>query len=487
MAARPGDAMVDVVLLDDDEPDAPVLPTALPRVPRQRTRLAPGDGPALRTADVGADPPRPTERTPGELARLRRVRRRALAVVGVVAVVGGALGATDAARDAAESRRLSALPGFVAPLGDPLAEAWRLEAPGEVRVAGALLLAADGDELVATDLVTGARAWSAPVDGLAGTGVTGCVGTAGASPVVACVVEDGRVAVLDAAGGTEVPVPADGARVVRLLALDGDLVRLTAEPASLERIDARTGEARWSVALPTGVAGSEPAVEHGLVTFTGETGAVVDGADGTLLGTFPGSEVRRPDGAAAAVVRATPDGYGVWVAERRRFGDMTGRWFSRDGDELGALRGWLAEPRASDHTEPSVLLTVTDSPVLRAVGPDGALRWAARPELGLPVVRVDGTAVLASADVLRRVDLVDGRTLWSAPLAEGDAVTTVSDGRHLLVLSASAEDGRRLAAVALEDGRTAWRESVPASWELLDAGTSDVVLVRDGPDVLALR
>ncbi|WP_199424553.1 outer membrane protein assembly factor BamB family protein [Actinotalea solisilvae] len=467
-------------------PPAPALPGALARVPRQRSRLAPAGVPT----DLPSGAPPAAERSPAELGRLRRVRRRALGVVAVVAVAGGALGAGAAARDAAEARRLSALPGFVAPFGDPLTEAWRVEAAGDVRVAGGHLLHVEGGDLVATDLVTGVRAWSTPVDGLAPADVTGCVGSDGASPVVACVVGGERVVVLDAATGAAVDVAAgasEDVRAVRVLALDGDLVRLVAEPASLERIDPRTGDVRWSVALPPGVAGAQPAVEHGLVTFSGDVAAAVDGADGALLGVFPGSEVRRPDGAAAAVLRATPDGYGVWVAERRRFGDMTGRWFSRDGSELGALRGWLAEPRASDHSEPSVLLTVTDSPVLRAVGPDGALLWAARPELGLPVVRVDGTAVLASADVLRRVDLVDGRTLWSVPLADGDAVTTLSDGRHLLLLSASVGGGRRLAAVALEDGRTAWRESVPASWELVDAGAGDVVLVRDGPDVLALR
>ncbi|MBX9246151.1 PQQ-binding-like beta-propeller repeat protein, partial [Actinotalea ferrariae] len=426
---------------------------------------------------------------PDDARRRRRPRRGAVVLGAAVAVALVTAVGVASSQERAEAQRLAALPGFVESLGDPLTETWRAEAPGDVWTTEALLLVPRDGRVVGVDLTTGVERWAAPVEGAAADDVARCVGTTGDAAVVVChVMAPDRLVVLDASDGSSLGVLDAGASVLGVAAIDGDVVRVTAGPAVVERLDPRTGDVRWSAALPHGAARGALAVQHGLVTFSGDVASVLDGADGTVLGEWPGTDSRVPTGVAAAFVRARPDAFGVWVEQRRRFADPTGHWFTRDGSELGVVDGYLAEPRATDHSLPSVVLTVTDAPVLRAVEVGEGPLWAARAQDGLPVVRVDGTAVLASADVLRRVDLADGGTLWSVPLDPGDAVTSVSDGRHVLVLSADLE-GRRLAAVSLADGATAWSERIPGSWDLLDpegAGT-DVVLVRDGDAVVGLR
>lgn len=460
--------MVDVVLQDDE---------ALPRAPGGASPGAAiaGPEPAADRGDSVHDGTDVPAATPG---RGRRPGRW-FALAAAVAVVVGA-GAVRSAQEREEAARVAALPGMVESFATPLRPTWSVPVDGVAWTVGELVLVGSRGALTAIDARTGEQRWTSDADGADARAVT-CTGTRPDRPadaVVACVVDGpDRVVLLDAETGGTLRVLETAVFVQDLEAVGGDLVLATAGPSRVERLDARTGEVRWSTDVPPATV-RQTAVADGFVTISGERAAVLDVEDGELLGSWP-SHTRGTAGRPLTVVQTAPQGFGVW--EEGAQDDARGRWFSRDGREVGEIRGWVAEPTTSDGSEPSVLLTLTPEPELRALDADREVLWSLDPLDGLPVVRLDGRVVLAGAETLRSVELLTGEVEWSVDLGRADAVTAVSDGERLLVVSSSG-DTRVLRAISLRDGSTAWTSAVPGGGEVL-GGEPDVVLVRDG-DVL---
>lgn len=463
MATRP-DLMVDVLLLDEGDDD-PVGPA--------------GPGPEQ------VDP-----------ARRRQRRRRGAALLTGAALVALGVGVQTWQERVAADRR-TALAGLVEPLADPLAQAWRVEIPDGAWVLGNVLVTMDasGQVLTGHDVHDGAPTWIAdvPLDAR----VTRCVTTDPSDdPQVICGAGSrGTVMVVDAADGT-VSTLAGPDEVDALAATGPDLVRLTraADGVQVDRVDPRTGSVVWSTVLAVpGLEGADLAAGDGLVTLGGRSAAVVDAADGSVVGTWAGSDRSRTVGARAALVRTTPTGFGVWLELDGRSAAPGGEWFRSDGEPVGTVDGFplTAPGDGSDH---GVLLTVSGSAelptaargtVLRAIR-DGAVLWAARAEDGLPVLLAEGRAILAGPGVLRAVDLTTGVQVWRVDVADVDEVTSISDGRYVLVVRSDVSGGRRLTAYATADGTVAWSVPMEPGWELVPSG-ADVVLVRDGVAIIGLR
>jgi hypothetical protein len=147
-------------LVESDD-DAPDLGASLPRATRPRDGA--GDDTTPEPDDGPAHEPEPSPRPP----RARPVRRRTV-VAGVVAlavVAAGMLG-VDAVRSRADLARLRAAPGAVEPLATAPVERWSVDAEltaGFALLPGAFATVEDGT-VVARDLDSGDVRWRAEVE-----------------------------------------------------------------------------------------------------------------------------------------------------------------------------------------------------------------------------------------------------------------------------------------------------------------------------------
>lgn len=359
-----------------------------------------------------------------------RTRRRwpvaAAAVVGVLLVAG-------AVRAALPERAPDALPvvDAVASLAEPLVARWDVEAPSGATRAGGLVVVlparGTGDRLAAVDVRTGRTRWTVPTDG--DRGVAWCEGEvhARATTLVACwrlPADEARVVLLDAVDGSVVADRPAGTPTAGHGVVDGDLVLTRRDGGDLlvRRLEPGTGAERWSVRVRSvgrPVGGLNTAwveVAHGWVVLHGTTSAVLDAADGRLLGvwrsgTVPAAELL--ERARAADVATAPHGFGVWPDVVSGTRAPLGTWFGADGRERGVLDGFLVEPEVSDGSVPDAVLTQAGAGVRATDVGAGRELWRSA---GTPVARAGGLAVLADRDGLVAVELATGDLAWSAPV-----------------------------------------------------------------------
>jgi outer membrane protein assembly factor BamB len=434
----------------------------------------PGSGSAAKASsrggrEPGADPVR---------RRVVRRRRRLAALLGTGALLV-ALGSAVLG-DQRERRALDAyrdVPGLVASLRHPVAARWSVPATQTLWAAGDVVVATEGDGVVARDAATGEVRWSAPLpDGVvqpvqcpleAGDpgGRTALVCFArGAAPSESRTVRDpglSRIGAVDTADGTLL----GGLAVPGLrgsTTVDGDLVlvELAGEGLVVSRHDVVRGERVWRTELPGVVPGPDGVLLHAagdLVVVEARTTTVLAAADGSEVGRWASGSDPLALWTARVVVRPG-EGYGVWTSR------SSGRWYGPEGSPGPELVGQPADPAVHDASTPGVvLLTSPDDDTLRAVvASTGEQRWE-RPAPSRVLLRLGGRVVVAGEDRLEAWDASTGRTSWTVRLPHDDRPElgeVMTDGLRVLVPGRSG-GGPVLTAYSLATGDRLWQVPVP--------------------------
>lgn len=414
--------------------------------------------------DVAPDPAEPVDARPPARGR---GARRPVVVAGVVAVVLGAAGIAAGllARGAEEPVRYD----------HPLAERWTLPGGTVLGVADGVVAVLTGTSVAGRAEADGTPRWERSL----GVGVDSCAAAVSSDPGTLWCLRD---APDDA--------PDDGTTVVGLALRDGSLVdrrteaddvvavaddvvlaRRRGDALALERRDGRTWAVRWSQevsVLPnpgTGQYGVRLEAVGDVVVVHGPTTVVLDAADGGVLGTWEGSE-SRVLGLDGADVSVTSAGFAASTVLRHGVRLPEGTWYDRGGRALTDYEGVLAEPAASDGSEPGVLLLARDGQrQLAAVDvATGTDLWTLPMDAGAPVLRHEGTVVVAvSESTLRCLDLVTGRERWSARVdgLHGRA-GAVSDGSVVVVLAVQDRDWM-LDALDVGTGELVWFARAPGA------------------------
>ncbi|GEN78636.1 outer membrane protein assembly factor BamB family protein [Actinotalea fermentans] len=467
MAVRPDDRMVPVELVDDDEV---VGPSPRTRTPRQRP--ADPDG-----ADL------PVGRAHGALVRW--------AVAGVV------LGAI-AVVSVATTRGTTEPTVGPAALAEPLAEVWAAAADD-------VLAAHDGVVVVQStgtrhprvrglDEATGQELWSVPLGsgGIADTchpGVTTAAATAAATawcwrdqhwnadPASDQLVLTPQALVGIDVGSGEVISEREVTEASAGWAVEGDELLLAARgdgEIRLSRVSPAGWRTVWSttVSLPPEPRGLRHTmwleVTEGLAVLHGATTAVVDAADGRVLGSWTASLTEEGTILDGAEIAVTPWGFAAWssAVEGMRLPEAT--WFDRSGRAVGQLVGELAEPEATDASVPDVLLVTRDGgDTLVAMSPGrGADLWQIPIAGGNVVAREQGLAVVAAGDAVTAYEVLSGARVWTRPV-DGlhPEITGLSDGSSVLVTAVRARRWTSL-VYRLADGGLLWSGTVPGGGEV---------------------
>lgn len=463
MAVRPDARMVPVELVDDDEVVGPS--------PRSRAPLRAPSDPGGGESPVG--------RAHGALVRWAV----AGIVLGAIAVVSIATtrGATDPTVGPAA-------------LAEPLQEAWAAAAD-EVLGAqdGVVLVQSTGTRhprVRGLDEATGQELWSVPL-GSAGVADSCQRGVTTAPATVWCwrdphwrpdpasgqlVLRPQALVGIDVGSG-EVWADRDVTEASAGWAVEGDELLLAArgdDEIRLSRVAPNGWRTLWStsVVLPPEPRGLRHSmwleVTEGLAVLHGATTAVVDAADGQVLGSWTASleeEGTILDGAEIAV---TPWGFAAWssAVEGMRLPGAT--WYDRTGRAVGEVSGALAEPDATDGSVPEVLLVTRDAgDTLVAVSPErGVDLWQVPIAGGSVVARQHGLAVVAAGDAVTSYEVLSGARVWTRPV-DGlhPELTGLSDGSSVLV---TAVRGRRWTALVyrMADGGLLWSATVPGGGEV---------------------
>lgn len=242
----------------------------------------------------------------------------------------------------------------------------------------------------------------------------------------------------------------------------GDRVR---GDLTLTRVDVGTWRPVWVAAVALAPVPSteqyEATIEvvEGAIVVHGPTVAVVDAADGRVLRTWDA-----PDddtltvGADGAQVEVTPFGFAASGAPSDGVGAGQSAWYDTSGRRVVEYEGMLAEPAASDGSEPGIIL-VSRRGGTQVAGVDaatGTARWTLPTEDGVVLARHDGTVVIATGQSVTCLELLTGWERWSAEVAglRTDA-GAVSDGDVAVVM---AVQGREWVFVAYDvaSGDRAW-------------------------------
>lgn len=456
--------MVEVELVGPDEPQV----------------VEPAPGPAPEPVPGG-------ERAAPPWRRLaRRLRKPSVVVVAAAVVVVLAVGVVQARREEAQVATYAQLPGAVQRFTAPIEQRWEVPLPAGGTLAGDLAMvqseARSDSDLLAVDLATGEVRWSVRRDGPEAIGW--CRGEAGASasPVVIC---------WKLSTGPEVDIPGGG-RLVAVRATDGTVVAehpmtlptagygvhegavvlATREDSDLtvRRVDPITGDQQWSTDLalrprvPDGAYTALVEVSDDLVLVHGPTSAVLSARTGEVLGTWHTDRQSIIGGSVdGADLETRADGYAVWTEMSDGARSGAGEWFDEDGTLVGPIKGFLAEPEASDASTGEVVLTrerYGRSLVASRPGTDEEL-WQVPLDGGDVLLRRDGAVVVADDERVLAVDLLTGRELWSTDVA-GVAGRSghVTDGS--LVVVPAVQEGRWLmVAVRLDGGGVEWTAAAP--------------------------
>jgi outer membrane protein assembly factor BamB len=454
-------------------------------------------------------------------ARPRRAHRWWIAAgVAVVALslVGTQL-VVDAREDAAAAR-LAAVPGAFPPIGDelvivrtlPEAEAATLWGGVEIGAAqtGSLVVAPDGSQsFTATDLRTGATLWSTPLLGpdaeraasLENSYGGGCVADTEAgvpAAVAVCLVTDGFV-LYDGEGGSE-RVPATSSEVVVLDTGDGHVVgRWDADPAAqvaaldglalvgtrdaegrveIVAHDVRTGAQRWRYDEPVEdrADGVGSAVEeYWTVMRVGEViGFSRGGNDALTLLSATGSVIRDD-------LETSNQGWGYGadpatgvfaITTYSATGAQTTTLLAPDGDPSGdlAVSGELVQVVLDDGSLPDLVLTRFAH--LHAYDrATGAERWEADVEPGYSAMVARGYVYLTTSTEVVALDGRTGAVAWRTELPQLGSSSVATDGRDLLVMTASDGVDGRMTGFDLATGEQTRQIAYPE-------GVSDVLQVH---------
>lgn len=441
--------------------------------------------------DTATDAAAATDAEPAAEAPSRRRgpggrRSRQVAVVGAFVAVA-VLAASSAVEERRQAERVAAfadVPGAVGRLDRPLEEGWSYRAD-QVWRAGHLVLLGDGEgaRVRAVDARTGSEAWSLERGGAAP--VQRCLADreAAAAPVVVCARgrSDGgppgtvtRV-VVDAADGTVLrQYPAHLASHGQAVVGEDVVSAEIGEDGSLVVVRSRAVDRAtvWATRVPlaggrqAGAGAGDLRVQDGFVVLGGSTTAVLDAADGTVLGTwYPGgyTTVGSVPGLDGADIRTTADGFGAWSGAAAGTRDPSGTWFDRSGRPVGQLDGVLVEPPVADASEPDVWLSGradTGELVATDLG-SGRELWRAPARGAHLVLRRDGAVVLATGDEVRSVDLRTGEARWATAVPGlAPRSGSVTDGATV-VLVAEARGRAQLVALDVDTGAVRWEAPAP--------------------------
>ena len=495
--------MVDVVLVDDDEP----------------TAHTGGTSATGTSASEPLDPPPPP--------RDRRLvwRRRARRWWPVAAGLALVLGTTGVVADRRETRRMAALadvPGILAPLGNTLSERWRIDdlqywlvgTTTELLI-GTLDRPDGSGAVVGLEAATGDVAWEvAARQASAANYGTQCAAPisrpttdpAGAAAVVACVLVDeiesvtvaaigeasfpskARLLVLDATDGTVlVDEPTDPSTMV--FAAGADLVIGQVRPDGRYQVSRQNGwdaPARWTFTTPDPLGVDEVGHRSAWAHATGDLVQVDSwsmssdgGARASWVLDADGSALRSPAGTGSDAFGA---GYGGGYGVLRR-----GRLLTEPDIATGSSYTMLTDLATGSSFR-------VDASPFDALPDDGSLDdlvlaqsssgvdliayslAAGRPLWTVPgpsttrAMIIEGRIVRAETDRLVSIDGRTGETIWSTPIdgsqmsADSYQATTTSvftDGRVVLVVGLDHTQVPEVTAYGLNDGRKLWSSPLP--------------------------
>lgn len=468
-------------------------------------RPLPGGRRARRTAAGG--PADGGETAPPVV--VRRSRGRLWSAVGALAVVALAswgLNQAEERRDESRLAALAGLPGYLDPIGRPMAVAWRTDAGRPVaRTSSAVLLAGPGGgpdagagaagSFTAVDLETGAVRWQRLAEEC-----HPLTSTAEDLPVVAAVVclraatasDPGRVSVLDASAGTE----------VRTLAGDGPLVAEVVD--GLVVLTGSTGDAvtirAWeplsgldAFAFTSGPDG--PVELRAAADWSHETrGETVTFRTRDRELAFDAVTGRREAHLAAGAAPETLDLPGGREARwgRDRFGrpkDVV--VVDREAGVRFEVPGlpWLAPVRDGSAMDVVVVRRTSDKHLLGVDARSGRVRWdlANVPWLEASV-QAGGVVVAVSASSAVALDVGTGLRLWQHDVARGSRTwDAVTDGRIVLLPADDDDGGVSLVARRLTTGEQAWDVPLPGEVVAVDEVDGRTVLVLTDAGLVALR
>ncbi|MGW8565526.1 outer membrane protein assembly factor BamB family protein [Isoptericola sp. NPDC055881] len=463
------------------------------------------------------------------------------AVVVAAATAGFAPGLLDARAERLRAEAVHGLPGAVGDLSEPLTERWELtDGTDELTtLAGGLVLTTQGTDAVATDAGTGREAWRHDVGPYPTCGPQGSFRGDASTPATIAVclsgaADDRRVTVLDADGAVlgerpfgparsdaydeaappdaPVVVPAAGGALAVAEGVtdatapwppdgvpDADtLRRLRADgwvDPTLRVEDALTGEVRGEATLrlrPEDLeqcgmmqdGGAEPEVMINPAVGASPTDVTMSVCSTSVLMTPGGTVI---DAATDGWTQPLPGGRHVVVS------DQKSTVLDDDGTVVATVPGWLVPPAVDDDPDGSFLVLpdlgqAVGQLQLRAIGADGAEQWhAPLDDIGGVLARVAGVVVVQDGGELVGLDAATGAEIWARDdllrrTADGSGdwlVGAVTDGTRLLVGISGDGDRRRLVALDLRDGVTAWDRLERGYLGQLQSVGGHVVVVDD--------
>ena len=465
MASRPDDWMVEVELVEDDEPISVAA-----RAGRTRSRNA-------------------ASRRPG--GRRRWWVLGAVLAVGVVGGMANVLGVGGGVGDPV------APSGSVGSVDHPLRELWRTSAGDLLGTSdGAVILATErfGERrVVALDETTGEQRWVLPLGGAGGVDLCSAVVTE-VPPALWCwrdersvvdpgtgqeEIRSGAMLEVSLTSGQVVAESETGRPSAGLVGFAGQLIRgdRDGDTMTLRSLEPVTMTQNWSVVLdlePRNYFGlAEPSLElaSGFLLLRGPGTAVLDPIDGRVIGMFEAPLGPRVAGLGGVPLEATGQGFAVWDEVVGEVWTTRGTWYDADGARLASFDGELAEPAVSDGSTPQVLLVRWREHLLGIDPAGGGELWSLPFADGAVLLRQAGTVLIAEGEEVTALDALTGLPRWSAHVAglRPDA-GAVTDGRAVLVM---AVQGNRwmLEAHSVDAGERLWFAEAPGAPDINEASS----------------
>lgn len=399
-----------------------------------------------------------------------------------------------------------ALAGAVVDVGSPPRVRWTAEADDRVAPLAVgdqvVVTAGQGDarELRAIDVVTGTLRWAVPLDDPGRTGITRC---AAVGADVACTVAPpatGRTGVERRTASSVVVVDPHGAvagryrvagRVADVAAVGPDLLLVVVgvDRLRLDRVDARSGAARWSVPAfsRSGRASGAASVEaSGRVAIVRGLGAQ------RVFDVTTGARISAPAGPRRAdVVRLLDDGSLAWTSyDMRPTAPAVSTVLADPGATSGLLvLGTPVVPVATARAETTFVTTrvlgVPLSGQVLAFDEARRLRWRAPVSASEVLVASDDVVVVRDGWTYVGIDAASGAVRWAQDVDHA-ADRVLTDGRDLLLVEDGARWGAVVTAVRTEDGQQRWSTRLPPEAErVVQVGT--LLYGLDGSTICALR
>lgn len=379
-------------------------------------------------------------------------------------------------------------------LAEPLRDAWAASADEVLAVHdGTVLVQSAGtrqQRLRALDEVTGDELWSVPL-GSRGPADLCEPGVTTDPPTVWCWrdphwnpdPQSGRLAItpqalvgVDATSG-EVVVEREVDAPLAGWSVEGDDIVFATRDGRDVRID-RLSPADWEPVWSTTITlEHQPRVlrqmmwlevTEGFAVVHGATTAVLDAADGRVLGIWTATLEEEGTLLDGAEVATTGWGFAAWSSAVEGVRMPRGTWYDRTGQPVGEIVGRLVEPDSNDGSVPEVLLVTRDGgKTLVATSVEtGSDLWQLPIEGGSVVARHGGRAVVTTGNEISSYEVLTGARAWTRPV-EGlhPEMTGVSDGSTVVVFAVRSHHWTAL-AYRLSDGGLLWSATVPGTGEI---------------------